>query len=304
LFNMASDSGLFKTQVQLEALGAWREAGALPTWGSAGGRYLPLLEGKMVQAFDPRAAGVTVNLANVHRPAQPSPSTDAQLSDPDFFPTPQFWVLESEVRERFHGAAPAWAIAFKDVTSPTNIRTMIAAPIPGIGTGHPLPYIFSEAPSRLRLCLLSNLNALIFDYVARQKIGGQHLTFFYVEQLPTLPPVFYEGALHGRAWESLIAPRALELSYTCTVLEPMARACGFGGEPYAWNPARRRTLRAQLDALFFLAYGFDTVEDEAAIHHILGTFPILNEQDPAYAVLVKGYLRAYRAGVLDAEVAG
>ena len=84
----------------------------------------------------------------------------------------------------------------------------------------------------------------------------------------------------------------------------MARACGFEGEPYPWNPARRRTLRAQLDALFFLAYGFDAPEDEAAITHILGTFPILHEQDPAYANLVKGYVRAYRAGALDAVVAG
>jgi hypothetical protein len=212
--------------------------------------------------------------------------------------------MESEVQERFARSAPAWAIAFKDVTSPTNIRTMIAAPIPGIGSGHTLPYLFSDAPSNLRLCLLSNFNSVVFDYAARQKIGGQHLTFFYVEQLPTLPPTFYGELFHGQSWESLIAPRALELSYTCEALRPMAQACGYEGDPYPWNPARRRTLRAQLDALFFLAYGFDTPEDEPALDHILGTFPIQNEQDPAYAELVKGHVRAYRAGALQAVVAG
>ncbi|MBP1772655.1 MAG: restriction endonuclease [Holophagaceae bacterium] len=304
LFDMANDSGLFKTQAQLEAMGAWREAGALPTWGSAGGRYLPLLEGKMVQAFDPRAAGVTVNLANIRRPAQPVPSTDAQLADPAFFPTPQYWVLESEVKERFDGGAPAWAIAFKSVTSPTNVRTLIAAPIPIIGAGHSLSLLLTIQPSRLTVCVLANLNAQVLDYITRQKVGGQNLSLFIIEQLPTLPPAFYDETFHGHTWESLIAPRALELSYTCKALEPMARACGHEGEPYTWDPARRRTLRAQLDALFYLAYGFDTPEDETALDHILGTFPILTEQDPAYAGLVKGYLRAYRAGALDAEVAG
>lgn len=304
LFDMTNDSGLFKTQAQLEALGAWREAGALPTWGSAGGRYLPLLEGKMVQAFDPRAAGVTVNLANMHRPAQPAPSTDAQLADPAFFPTPQYWVLESEVRGRFTDGAPVWAIAFKSVTSPTNVRTFIATPVPIVAVGNSMALLLTESGSRSAACLLANLNTLVLDYIARQKVGGQNLNFFIVEQLPTLPPAFYEEAFHGRTWASLIAPRALELSFTCTALEPMARACGFAGGPYAWDPARRRTLRAQLDALFFLAYGFDAPEDETSITHILGTFPILNEQDPGYGILVQHHVRAYRAGALDADIAG
>ncbi len=181
---------------------------------------------------------------------------------------------------------------------------MIASAIPGLGTGHNLPYLFSPEDPLARLCLLANLNSLVFDFVARQKIGGNHLTFFYVEQLPTLPPDFYGQSFHGVPWESLIAPRTLELSYTCTALEPMARACGFDGLPFAWDPARRRILRAQLDALFFLAYGFDAPEDEADIAHIQGTFPILNDQDPAYAALVLGHVRAYRAGAFQAHVAG
>ncbi len=304
LFDMANDSGLFRTQIQLNSLGAWQEAGALPTWGSANGRYLPLLEGKMLQAFDPRAAGVTVNLANARRPAQPAPSTDAQLVDPAFFPTPQYWVPESAVQERFAGGPPAWAIAFKSVTSPTNFRTFIVSPVPIVGAGHSISLLLTRQSSQLTTCMLANLNTLILDYITRQKIGGQNLSLFIVEQLPVLPPTFYGESFHGCSWESLVAPRALELSYTCTALEPMARACGFEGDPYVWDPARRRTLRAQLDALFFLAYGFDTPGDEDSIAHILGTFPILNEQDPAYANLVKGYVRAYRAGALDAVVAG
>lgn len=38
--------------------------------------------------------------------------------------------------------------------------------------------------------------------------------------------------------------------------------------------------------------------------YILSSFPIQCEQDPGYPALVCSYLRAYRAGDLDAEVAG
>ena len=41
---------------------------------------------------------------------------------------------------------------------------------------------------RRELCLLANLNSLAYDFVARQKVGGLHLNFFIVEQLPTLRP--------------------------------------------------------------------------------------------------------------------
>jgi hypothetical protein len=305
LFNMTSDSGLFKTQAQLEAQGAWREAGALPTWGSAGGRYLPLLEGKMINHWNPRYAGIRVNLANIHNKAASAPSEDHDLARPDYFPDPQFWVPEKEVLAQM-SEPNAWLLSFRDIARATDVRTMIAAPIPMVAVGNQTPILlFSAETTHLQqLCFLANLCSIPFDFVARQKIGSTHLNWFIVEQLPTLPPAFYGEAFHGRTWASLIAPRALELSFTCTALEPMARACGFAGGPYAWDPARRRTLRAQLDALFFLAYGFDAPEDETSITHILGTFPILNEQDPGYGILVQHHVRAYRAGALDADIAG
>ena len=163
-------------------------------------------------------------------------------------------------------------------------------------------------PPRLRVELFASSSESGVPRPFLQLIAGAApvciLNFFMVEQLPTLPPAFYGETLHGQSWESLIAPRALELSYTCEALRPLAQACGYEGDPYPWNPARRRILRAQLDALFFLAYGFDAPEDEPALDHILGTFPIQNEQDPAYAELVKGHVRAYRAGALQAVVAG
>ena len=45
--------------------------------------------------------------------------------------------------------------------------------------------------------------------------------------------------------------------------------------PLVWNDEERRARLAALDALFFWLYGLDA--DDAA--YILGTFPIVREQD-------------------------
>ena len=56
--------------------------------------YLPLYEGKMVQAFDHRAASVVVNPKNLKRPALPREARlDAEHANPNWLPDPQFWVL-------------------------------------------------------------------------------------------------------------------------------------------------------------------------------------------------------------------
>ena len=36
-------------------------------------------------------------------------------------------------------------------------------------------------------------SSFVFDYVARQKLGGTHMTFFILKQLPVLPPNQYKA---------------------------------------------------------------------------------------------------------------
>lgn len=45
-------------------------------------------------------------------------------ADPDFHPAPLYWVSNDDVELPPRLTA---ALAFKDVTAPTNVRTMIAA---------------------------------------------------------------------------------------------------------------------------------------------------------------------------------
>ncbi|MGH8165295.1 MAG: hypothetical protein ACREP1_13265, partial [Rhodanobacteraceae bacterium] len=129
MFDMTNDSGVFHTRAELEAGGWYPVAGG--RWKKGDAEMLPLYEGKMVQAYDHRAAGVMVNPDNVHRPAQPFETTDAQHRDPDFVPPPQFWVNANEVRDVEPNAN--WYVGFKEISAPTNMRSMIAAMFPRAG---------------------------------------------------------------------------------------------------------------------------------------------------------------------------
>ena len=69
MFHMTNHSHLFRTAAQLEDKGFYPVQGN--RWKRGKDQYLPLYEGKMVQAFDHRAASVVVNPQNLNRPGQP-----------------------------------------------------------------------------------------------------------------------------------------------------------------------------------------------------------------------------------------
>ena len=267
-FHMTNDSHLFRTREELEEQeAAWHIGGN--RFDSPNGQWLPLYEGKMVQAFDHRAASVTVHAANPHRPAQAVPANDKQHADPSWLPTPQFWVAATKCGPE--GAWP-WRIAFKDVTAPTNVRTMIAALIPVHGAGNTLPLLRPDHSAPLLptqfAALIANLNARIYDYLARQKVQGQHLNWYIVEQLPVVPPATYEKVTFGpKSAADILDDAVLELTYTAHDMASFARDLGYvdaEGEarpPFPWDENRRLYLRAKLDALYFHLYGITNRDD-------------------------------------------
>jgi hypothetical protein len=96
MFHMTNDSGLFRTQTELEGQeGAWHVGGNI--WESGDGKWVPLYVGRMIHQFDHRAASVEVNEANVHNAALSGDVSEEQKADPKFAPTPQFWVAKSEL---------------------------------------------------------------------------------------------------------------------------------------------------------------------------------------------------------------
>ncbi len=308
MFDMTNDSHLFRTAQQLEEEGAYRVAGN--RWKLGEEEFVPLYEGKMVQAYDHRAASIVVNTDNVHRPAQPEPATQIQHEDPSWAPDPQFWVSMVEVQNRWEGGGNLkWLLGFKDVTAPTNVRTMIAAIIPFSGTGNTLPLLLHQ-PGRIKEYkklvpwLLANFNSFAFDFVARQKVQGQHLNWYIMEQLPVVPEGAYRTNIGEWTVGEIIRQEVLNLVYVTYDMEPFARDMGYTGEPFIWNEEERRHSRARLDALYFLLYGLG--RDEAS--YILDTFPIVKREDEAafgrYRTkdLILGYMAAFQAGDTESRI--
>jgi len=151
-----------------------------------------------------------------------------------------------------------WVFAWRDIARSTDERTFLASIVPS-------------------LALIANAGSFAFDFVARQKIGGTHMSAFIVEQLPILPPAAAATA-PAWAWEPLrswLLTRVLELTYSAWDLEPFAHDVGYDGAPFRWDPARRFLLRAELDAAFFHLY--ELARDDTA--YVLDTFPIVRKND-------------------------
>jgi hypothetical protein len=279
MFHQTNDAELFRDAKDLQSEGLKLEGNR---WVRGKQTYLPVYEAKMIQAFDHRAAGVVVADGNWMRQGQTEQTPPVYHQNPEFVPTPRFWVREDEVLNR-RGERKEAFLALKDVTSPTNQRTMIAAFIPWAGVMNSAPLILTTNGLTYRrwACLLGNLNSFAYDFVARQKVGGLHLNFFIVEQLPTLPPERYEEKCPWSPRVSLekwISDRVLKLTCTAEDMLPLAKAAGFKEGVHKWHEGERAQLRAELDAAYFRLYGLDRDD----VNYVLDQFQGVVREDHAH----------------------
>jgi hypothetical protein len=312
MFHMTNDSGQFRTRMELdEKEGAWPIGGNC--FGSATGDWVPLYVGRMIHQFDHRAASVEVNEANIHNAALSGAVTAEQKRDPNFLPTPQFWVPKRSVD---FPAGLNWAIAFRDIARATDVRTMIASAVPKAGFGNKAPLILPldvELYRQSAALLVANLNSIVFDFVTRTKIHSTSMNWYLMEQLPVIAPKRFTERLFGKkAAATIIREAVLELTYTAHDMAPFARDMGYVDDaglvkpPFIWDEERRLKLRAKLDAVFFHLYG---ITDRKDVRYIYSTFPIVERQEAeAYGGryrsrdLCLAYMSALAAGQPDAEV--
>lgn len=286
MYDMANDSKKFRTVKDLETKeGAWLEGGNI--WNSPVGRWVPLFEGKMVQAFDHRASGITIVETNAYRTGQAADTSPEQYCDPSFSPGSRYYVKED--------SDFSWEVAIKDVTSTTNTRSLIACVIPPMGAGHTLPVLkIEEADPKRRAeigcCLLGALNSIPLDFIARTKILSNHASWYILEQLPMIEASVFSTHRFGEIPAlDVIVSAVLELTYTAHDMAPFARDMGHVDDkgnvlpPFAWDEERRQRLRAKLDAVFFHLYGiFDPTNREQSrddISYIYSTFPSVEKQE-------------------------
>ena len=273
MFHMANDSNLFESDADLSLIPEYIKHGNIITTNA--GLFVPLYEGKMVDAYDHRAASV-ITTNNLRRPGQPVATSDSEHKDPNHLPMPQYWVRADATQL---DRESDWLLAIKSVTSPTNKRTVIAAALPPVAMAHSMLRVGTKTDNASEnMFLLAIMNSYIFDYIVRQKMGGINLSLFILRQIALPSPsilsqnvTWKEGGNVGD-W---ISTRVLALSCVATDMDVMNRSVGRSGDIVLWDPSSRLELRCELDAAMFLLYGLGREE----IVHIMDTFPIVRREE-------------------------
>ncbi|MCC6179255.1 MAG: hypothetical protein IT305_28445, partial [Chloroflexi bacterium] len=248
-------------QLALESLSLWFAGYALNHGRiDAGGR---ILDG----VFPSRYVPTSVLWADGARRLE----AECPLTEADFAATEGITDDLEMLNQLVEVRRPKWLLVFRDIARSTDERTAIFSVLPRVGVGHTAPVMFADGVAApMPTLLFGSLNCFVFDYAARQKVGGTHLTFGLLRQLPVLPPDAY-----GPRELAFIVPRVLELTYTAWDLEPFAKDVGYDGPPFRWDEDRRFLLRAELDALYFRLYGIERDD----VDYIMETFPIVKRRD-------------------------
>ena len=210
-------------------------------------RMLPLYEAKMIHQFDHR-------WATYEPDGSVRDVTLVEKQDPAFVALPRYWVREEVVRDRLGDRwGRDWLLGWRDICRSTDERTMIASEFPMAAVGHTLPIALLSSEPAL---LLSVWTSFVFDYVARQKVGGTHMTYGYLMQLATVLPET------PPPWQA------------ATVDWFVSRA-RFLQSPESWLTESRERVRAELDAAYFHLFGVSRDD----VDYIVDTFPIVKRKD-------------------------
>lgn len=259
MFHMANDSDLFESLDREQAASALEHG------------LVPLYEGKMFWQFDHRHAsfgydekGKLINAKNVEL---------TQKQDRTFNITPQFWVKQTLVRERWaqKGWDKPWALAWRDIARATDERTVIVAVMPAkYAFNHKACLLMPDCDAAHAACLLALLNSLVVDFIERIKQASTNVCLFYLKQLPILPPEAF-----APADVEFIASRVAQLTRTAddinTVWLTEYPAYTFQ------EPRERLKIRAELDAYIAKMYGLTREE----LRYILDPSDVMGPDHPS-----------------------
>ena len=273
MLDMSNDSYLFRTYSQLSEEGALLEGNVFTT--KEGESYVPLYEGKMIWHYN-HHYGTWPTSGN--RPNSINTPPLSELSDPDSFIMPWYWVPLSAVKDRLVKKDKdgnvvwewkhKWLLGYRGLTNATNERTFISSLIPNaVGVGHSATLLYAERGTMPTAALCAMMSSLVLDYIARQKVGGTNMSTYFVKQFPVLAP---DQIPPTYQWE--IVKRMAELCYFNHDMDGWAEELWeemddsqraelpqIGNhEPWNYNPDRRALLQAELDAIFAHLYGLTT----------------------------------------------
>lgn len=173
-----------------------------------------------------------------------------------------------------------WLLGWRDICRSTDERTMISAINGRAASPEGGTLLALCDPPRLAPSLVAQRNSSAFDYVARQKVGGTHLKYFTVRQLPLLAPGQLELPTPWSSSDTIrvwLERRVLALVLDARDMTELADDFDARLNADAWDLKRRRALRAEIDAAVFRLYGIERDD----VDYIMETFPIIKRKDIA-----------------------
>ena len=303
-FNMTSDSKHFPP------IEKWKAKGFKPDvfgrWiGPDGEVALPLYEGRMIGQFDFSEKGWVSGKGRTAKWREIP--FDAKTIEP------QYLMTESDLSEHSESSMRP-KLAFMDITSATNARTMIAVLNHDVPFGNSAPTLtLSDQPLDRLMCLAGMCNSIAFDFAVRQRAGGLHLNWFIIEECPIAAiPMRGPGALqlrHAAAKLSLIHRRFAPDWLKLLAAHPELKAREWK-HWWAVTEADRLRLRVEIDALAADLYGLspddfdwivrDDPTDPKGFWRVDKTLPFRERLTGLAAVA----FRALKEGKWSAESAG
>ncbi|NVM22774.1 MAG: N-6 DNA methylase [Desulfobacterales bacterium] len=238
--------------------------------GEASTDVMPIYEGKMFHQYDHRYATYDEYGAQVREVVNKSPDTAIAFY--------RHIKRISAIRRNPRLEELSGLLGIRDITNRTNERGVIAAILPPLITDYTIRVVQIEGESSNKMVLLALFNSFVFDYLARQRLGGTHLSNYVLEQTPVLAPTTFSkpcGWFTTATLKNWILRRAFELTYTAWDLQSFAEDLSYSGPPFRWDEERRFLLRCELDAAFFHLYGMDRDD----VDYIMDTFPIVKRKD-------------------------
>jgi hypothetical protein len=272
MFNRADDSNLFETQSDLEV----EDVNARGTVQVDGTTQFPVYESRYIHQFDHRYTtyeGVSEEHITKDNPQKVS---DEQKDAPDFDIVPKFWLSENKYNSKWRDD---WHLIMRLIANPENERTVIASIAPDFPTVNTVNHILG-CSAEDALLILSALNSIPLDFIARQKIANNRsLNQFIIKQLPVPEKRHYESLkVDGTPVKQQILEDTAKLVYNDHRLEPIADELGIDRDPYRYSTPDgedREEIRWRIDALIAHIYGLT----ERDLETIYDSFRVLRKRD-------------------------
>jgi hypothetical protein len=160
LFNMSSDSNLFRTRQQLESAG-------FELWGNRMKRsnevWLPLYEAKMIWHYDHRyCTFLKATSRNEFKSVEVEFHKNA-----DYTHEPWYWVKEEDVKAQLESHQKSSLLGFRKTSNTTNERTTIFSIFPSYGANDKQQILLTNKVLD-SIFLIGSFNSITLDYFARQ----------------------------------------------------------------------------------------------------------------------------------------